>query len=85
MSKDGCEYCGRPGKRRAGPEDGLAEDAYACDQCWKLLQSPATALPLLRGHLSLEMRGIAPGDRSEKAVSAFIEGVAPWRPRQPSS
>lgn len=79
-----CEYCGRAGTKRAGAEDGLAGDAYACDQCWKLLQSPATAIPLLRGHLSLEMRRTAP-DRSGRAVSAFIDGVSSWRPRPKSS
>lgn len=83
--KKGCEYCGRPGQKRAGPEDGLPYDVYACGSCWKLLQNPATAIPLLRGHLSLEMRGVVEKKEAEGLVSSFIGKVAGWRPRPPSS
>ena len=78
----GCEYCGRPGRKRIGPEDGAPEDVHACDHCWKLLQDPVTAVPLLRGHLSLEMRG---EPDAAKVVGAFIDEVAGWRPRPRSS
>ena len=84
-AKGKCEYCGRPGERRAGPEDGLPSDAYACSHCWKLLQNPVTAVALLRGHLSLEMRGIVEPKTADGMVSSFLRKVAGWRPRPPSS
>ncbi len=80
-----CEYCGQPGARRSGIEDGLKEDLYACGQCWKLLQSPATAVPLLRGHLSLEMRGVVKPKKAGEMVDSFIHNVAGWAPRPKSS
>jgi hypothetical protein len=83
--KGPCEYCGRPGPRRAGAEDGLKDDLHVCSQCWKLLQSPATAVPLLRGHLSLEMRGVVKPKAAGSMVSSFIERVREWRPRPKSS
>ncbi len=73
-----CEYCGRPGLKRVGVEDGLDEDMHVCTHCWKLLQSPATALPLLRGHLSLEMRGVVKPVAAGKMVDSFMEKVAEW-------
>ncbi len=85
MTEGKCEYCSRPGPRRAGPEDGAPEDLFVCAPCWKLLQSPATAVPLLRGHVSLEMRGVVRPGAAEKLVSSFLSAISPWRPRPKSS
>ncbi len=76
-----CEYCDLRGPRRSGVEDGLKEDLHVCEYCWKLLQSPSTALPLLRGHLALEMRGIVRPQRASALTESFIRGVAAWMPR----
>jgi len=84
-TKGPCEYCKREGPRRAGPEDGLKEDLHVCTYCWKLLQSPSTALPLLRGHLALEMRGVVQPKKAGTMVESFIRGVAGWMPRPKSS
>ncbi len=84
-NKGPCEYCRQPGIRRSGLEDGLKEDLYVCGQCWKLLQSPATAVPLLRGHLSLEMRGVVKPGMAGGMITSFVERVAAWRPRPQSS
>lgn len=83
--KGKCEYCGNPGEKRAGPEDGLPENAYACSHCWKLLQSPVTGPALLRGHLALGMRGVVAKDEAEGLISALLRNVSGWRPRPPSS
>lgn len=80
-----CEYCRKPGPRRSGPEDGLKEDLHVCRHCWRLLQDPVTAVQLLRGHLSLEMRGVVRPRAAGEMVSSFIERVSPWRPRPKSS
>lgn len=85
METGKCEYCGREGEKRAGPEDGLAENAYACAHCWRLLQNPVTAVALLRGHLSLEMRGVVEPEEAGKLVSSFVKNVSGWRPRPPAS
>ncbi len=77
-----CEYCKRPGVRRAGPEDGLQGEAFACKPCWELLKNPLTAVPLLRGHVSLEMRGVVEEREAEKLVQAFVGTVSGLSPRR---
>lgn len=86
MAKEGpCEYCGAKGPRRAGADDGLSSDLFVCPPCWSMLQDPATALPLLRGHLTMETRqSMRPGQVKE-AVDTFMEAVSGWRPRPEKS
>ncbi len=77
-----CEFCMMEGIVRATAGDGLASDAHVCDKCWKLLQDPVTALPLLRGHLTLQLRGTMSPDKLEKALNAYMEMISKWKPRQ---
>lgn len=76
-----CMFCFNPGKKRASAgEGGIAEDAHACDPCWRLLQNPATALRLIRGNLSGATR-YSGDDKMAKGVDAFMERIAGWKPR----
>lgn len=68
-----CEYCNRQGKDRLG--NGTA----VCDPCWSLLQNPQTALPLLRGHMTLTLRGKIPEAELKKKVDKFMAEVSKWR------
>lgn len=67
-----CTYCGRASKQRIDEMD----DSGVCDGCWALLQDPGTALPLMRGHLTMSMRGRIPPQRLASMVEAFMEAVA---------
>ena len=75
-----CEYCTIKGELRVKKEeaDVLEHDIYVCDHCWRLLKNPATALPLLRGHLSLKHRQNTKG--KPKQLENFMEMISKWRP-----
>jgi hypothetical protein len=67
-----CNYCDRTGKECIPGDD----PAYVCDGCWKILQNPITALPFLRGHLTLELRGKVPEHLLKKQINTFMEHAA---------
>lgn len=60
-----CNYCERIGKERF-------PDIYLCDGCLKILKDPKTALPFLRGHLTLELRGKIPEDTLQERINIFM-------------
>lgn len=76
-----CNYCSGRGARRGGAEDGLAEPLYVCDRCFALLKNPATALALIRGDASLELRGVVPEPQAKRMVDLLIAGLQRLRPR----
>lgn len=83
MSEGRCHYCMSPGRRIAGPEDGpwLKDDLHVCAKCWKLLQDPKTGPSLVRGDLSIELRGVVPEEKAEKMIQALMDLMGQWRPR----
>jgi hypothetical protein len=74
-----CEYCNKVGELRINKgEGGIGRDVFICNLCWKLLKNPVTALPLLRGHLTLSQRGIASPDHNKKMINKFMELISGW-------
>ncbi len=73
-----CAFCTRSGEVRAG-EGGAPEDVRVCGGCWKLLQDPATALPLLRGDLSVSLRGRVPEAVLKRSIDRFMETVSKFK------
>jgi len=75
-----CWFCSRDGKLVAKKgDDGILEDVFVCGGCNKLLKRPETALPLIRGRLTLEHReGGAP---MKRRINRFMEGISGWKPR----
>ncbi len=67
-----CDFCDHPGDDRG---DGVC----VCPSCWKLLQDPKTALPLIRGTVTMKMRGTMPKDRLDRVVDEFMGMVSAWR------
>lgn len=68
-----CEYC----SRSASIIDGAnGVSVYVCEGCLKLLKRPETALPLIRGHLSIEGRDKGPGYKKE--LNEFMEMISNW-------
>ena len=64
-----CNYCDRAGQERVSGEDPV----HVCDGCWRILQDPKTALPFLRGHITLELRGKIPESLLQKQLNVFME------------
>ncbi len=74
-----CEYCTMPGKPRDGVE--------VCDHCWNLLQNPVTALPLIRGHITMELRQKNPQmaePELRQMIEKFMGTLAQFRKPSPS-
>lgn len=79
MADDACMFCmkGHALVRATAKETG-SEDARACDSCWKLMKDPRTALPLMRGHLTMTLRGHGEPDL-EKKIQSFMDVVKDFR------
>lgn len=69
-----CEYCKSvgPARIRAG-EGGASQDVFVCDQHWKILKDPKTALPFIRGVLTLKIRGSAPPSYLDRLINKYME------------
>lgn len=81
MQDDGCMFCMKgPSPVRATAKETGSEDVRVCDSCWRLMKDPKTALPLMRGHLTLTLRGKGEPDL-EKKIQSFMDLVKDFRPR----
>jgi len=67
-----CSFCDHPGQDRG-------DDICVCLSCWNLLQDPKTALPLIRGTVTMKLRGQAPKATIDKMVNDFMGMVASWK------
>jgi hypothetical protein len=70
-----CQFCSRAAEPRENLEVGV------CHACWRLLQNPTTALPLIRGHLTLTLRGKVPDTELRRQIDAFMTMIASWSRR----
>jgi len=70
-----CSYCNKLGQKRIDD----SESSCICDGCWKILKNPITALPFLRGHLTLELRGTMPERQLQDRINKFMEIVSKWK------
>lgn len=61
-----CEYCQMPTGRQIGTKE---IQVFLCEKCELLLKDPDCAMRLLRGHLSMKLRGTD----SEEALTELIE------------
>ena len=77
MKSGSCEYCSRPGRKISNETD--TEDVFVCNSCMKLLKSPETALPLIRGHLSI--LGRDKGKDYKKQLEKFMSMISEWHKR----
>ena len=76
-----CEYCNTPGVLRIGKKDGAESDVYVCDSCWKLLKNPKTALPLIRGHLTMKLKGRISPEQLNRMLNHYMGMISAWKPR----
>jgi hypothetical protein len=74
-----CQYCTSAAKPLEGSEIAV------CPKCWQLLQNPATALPLIRGHLTMTLRGTMPDSELKTKIDAFMVMIAAWDKKEPSN
>lgn len=77
-----CYYCTQDGILRVKKEEAekLTSDIYVCDNCWRLLQNPATALPLIRGHLSLTEGRKMPEKQFKKMMDNYMDKLSKFKP-----
>lgn len=75
-----CNYCDRMGQERLDDGDPI----YVCSGCWNILQDPKTALPFIRGHLTLELRGKVPDNQLHMYLNRFMEGISKWKKLNPN-
>jgi hypothetical protein len=81
MDDERCMFCLRgPAPVRATAEETGSDEARACDSCWKLMKDPRTALPLMRGHLTLTLRGSGDPELEER-IQSFMDIVKDFRPK----
>lgn len=77
--KGRCEFCISIGDRLSGPEDGLDSDLFICKKCIKLLKNKQTALPLIRGNLTLSLRGKGDPKKNEKLINDYMDTISKWQ------
>lgn len=73
-----CEYCDMAGEFRAGEKDGLNKDVHVCKRCWELLKNPQTALPLIRSHLTMKLKGRMPPSELDRTMNVYMEKISKW-------
>jgi hypothetical protein len=78
-----CMYCTRSGTLRVSKEesDQLVSDVHICDNCWRLLQNPSTALPLIRGHLTMTLGKTMPESKFNELMDNFMDMVSKFKPQ----
>lgn len=80
MRSNQCEYCTRSGDRIAGKEDGLDSDLFVCKPCMKLLKNPTTGLQLIRGNVTISVRGSGNDRNVQSRINKFMEMLSSWKP-----
>ena len=72
-----CMYCSAKGTERISEKEG--GPIYTCNYCWIILQNPKTALPFLRGHLTLQLRGKMPSKELDAKINLFMKTISEWK------
>jgi hypothetical protein len=73
----------KPGSLKVPANQSIGNtDIYVCDSCWKLLQNPVTALQLIRGQITLALRGTMPEPLLDQMLQNFMAEISKWKPVQ---
>lgn len=67
-----CNFCSNPGEDRG-------DSVSVCASCWSLLKDPKTALPLIRGTVTMQLRGTMPKAELDRVVNEFMARISEWR------
>lgn len=81
MNQGLCEYCTRNGPERVPVSHEVSKPIYVCETCWKMLKEQKTALPLIRGNLSLRLRGKISKEAFKEMADRFFQEISTWKPR----
>ena len=76
-----CHFCRQTNSPPRVGEGEPHPELHVCKGCWSLLKNPSTALPLLRGHLTLELRGKLGAHELKEMLESWMKVVSSWRPR----
>lgn len=78
--KQKCLYCPNDGDVVVTMEEsGLRQNVCVCPECMQLLKNPNTAFALIRGSLTLRLRGKMPPDELKKRIDDFISMLYTWK------
>ena len=72
MTKSNCDYCSLPTNNQVGTSE---IHVYMCEKCELLLKDPELAMRLIRGHLSMKLRGTASSEALEKLIDDGIKAL----------
>lgn len=73
-----CEYCHGKGPLFIGPPE-YEYEVYVCVQCMKLLKNPVTALPLIRGNITLKLRGEVNEAKFTEMLESYMGMLSKFR------
>jgi len=77
MNQGPCEYCtSHTNMIQFGEGTGEDSNLYVCGRCLKLLRNPTTALPLIRGHLTMKLRGIIPEKTLKDMMDTYMSRLS---------
>jgi hypothetical protein len=77
-----CTYCDKLGELRVSADENvLKKDIFVCDLHWKILNDPKTALPFIRGMVTLKNRGKEDPDVLKKKIDKFMNDISSWKRR----
>lgn len=78
-SSSTCYFCSFPGILRL---EDRGVRTFICNGCWALLKKKETALPLIRGNLTLRLRGKIPPNKLEEILNNYMGEISKWEIRQ---
>ena len=74
-----CDYCLMQTDHQVGTSE---IPVYLCEKCELLLKDPEFAMRLIRGHLSMKLRGTNSEEELEKLINNGIEALQNFKAQQ---
>lgn len=69
-----CEYCSSKGVLRLSSSE-VGTDVFVCDMHWSVLKDPTTAMPFIRGFITMKLRGTMPSSYLERFMDSYMSKI----------
>ncbi len=80
MKMGPCEYCSSQSPVFVEESENSVE-SFLCGKCLNLLRNPLTALPLIRGNLTMKLRGTMSEKKLNDTLNSFMEKLSKFHPQ----